>query len=164
MCFQLEYGELNNSDKYMNLFDGDPNAYVASSFIKFDTFDFIMLYRDYDIDFDNPYQRSFSNYQRYKTTILEDSYWLEDPIYENLYSNNPKPQAERGIYIESRYQFHKTLIGSIEYDVWTRKADEARYFNIVTKLDWNPLFNYRINFRYKWKGRGIDNIHHPSPF
>ena len=164
MCFQLEYGELNNSDKYMKLFDGDPKAYVASSFIKFDTFDFIMLYRDYDIDFDNPYQRSFSEYQFGKTTILEDSYWLEDPIYENLYSNNPKPQAERGIYIESRYQFHKTLIGSVEYDVWTRKADEARYFNIVTKLDWNPLFNYRVNFRYKWKGRGIDNIHHPSPF
>ena len=164
MSLQLEYGELNLSDKFMKLFDGDPHAYIFSSFIKFDTFDFIMLYRDYDIDYDNPYQRSFSEYQFGKTTILEDSYWLEDPIFENLYSNNPRPQAERGIYIESRYQFYKTLIGSIEYDIWTRKADEARYFNIVTKLDWNPLFNYRINFRYKWKGRGIDNINHPSPF
>ncbi len=164
MCMQFEYGELNYSDDFMKLFDGDPNAYIFSSFIKFDTFDFIMLYRDYDIEYDNPYQRSFSEYQFGKTTILEDSYWLEDPIFENLYSNNPKPQAEKGLYIESRYQFHKTLTGSIEYDVWTRKADEANYFNIVTKLNWNPLFNYRIKFRYKWKGRGIDNIHHPSPF
>ena len=164
MCWQFEYGELNYSNNFMKLFDGDPNAYLFSSYIKFDTFDFIMLYRDYDIEYDNPYQRSFSEYQFGKTTILEDSYWLEDPIFENLYSNNPRPQAERGLYIESRYQFHKTLTGSIEYDVWTRKADEANYFNIITKLNWNPLFNYRINFRYKWKGRGIDNIHHPSPF
>ena len=164
ICFQFEYGELNYSNNFMKLFDGDPNAYLFSSFIKFDTFDFIVLYRDYDMKYDNPYQRSFSEYQFGKTTILEDSYWLEDPIFENLYSNNPRPQAERGLYIESRYQFHKTLTGSIEYDVWTRKADEANYFNIVTKLNWNPLFNYRIKFRYKWKGRGIDNIHHPSPF
>ena len=164
MCFQVEYGELSHSNSSLTLFDGDPNAYVLSSFMKFDTFDFIILYRDYDLEYDNPYQRSFSEYQFGKTTILEDSYWLEDPIFENLYSNNPKPQAEKGIYVESRYQFHKTLIGSFEYDIWTRKADEARYFNIVTKLDWNPLFNYRIKFRYKWKGRGQDNQFHPSPF
>ena len=33
------------------------------------------------LEFDNPYQRSFSNYQRYKTSIFEDTYWLEDPVY-----------------------------------------------------------------------------------
>ena len=163
-CYQVEYGELNKSNSSMTLFDGDPNAYVFSFYIKHKTFDLIGLYRNYDLHYDNPYQRSFSEYQFGKTTILEDSYWLEDPIFENLYSNNPKPQAEEGWYLESRYQFHKTLISSFEFDTWTRKADQARYFNIVTKLDWNPLFNYRIKFRYKWKGRGQDNYFHPSPF
>ena len=71
-----------------------------------------------DIDFDNPYQRSFSEYKRYKSTIFEDPYWLEDPIYYNLYSSNAQPQAERGIYIQSRYQFHEDLVGGIQWDSW----------------------------------------------
>ena len=57
---------------------------------------------DYDLGFDNPYQKSFSEYQRYKSSIFEDEWWLEDPIYTYLYKFNPQPQAEKGTYIESR--------------------------------------------------------------
>lgn len=164
MSFQAEYGELNKDSEPLKLGDGDPNAYIISSYISFDTFDFIMLYRDYDLHYDNPYQRSFSEYSRFKSTIFEDDYWLEDPIFYNLYSNNPQPQAEKGIYVESRYQFHEDLVSSIQYDVWRRKADDALYYNLVTKLEWRPVFNYRIYLRYKWKRRGADDLLHPSPF
>ena len=124
----------------------------------------LVLYRDYDLDFDNPYQRSFAEYRRYKSTIFEDPYWLEDPIYYNLYSSNPQPQAEKGYYVESRYQFHEDLVGGIQWDSWIRKADEAQYFRIVGKLEWRPVFNYRIYFRYKWQSRGSFDIAHPSPY
>ena len=158
MSIQGEYGELIISDKK------NPKAYVINTYMQFDNLNFLILYRDYDLHYDNPYQKSFSEYRRYKSTIFEDAYWLEDPIFYNLYSANSQPQAERGYYIESRYQFHEDLIAGIQWDVWTRKADEARYFRIVNKLEWRPAFNYRIYFRYKLQSRGSHDIAHPSPY
>ena len=63
-----------------------PDAIVLSAYAQFSNLSILALYRNYDLEFDNPYQRSFSNYQRYKTTIFEDTYWLDDPIYGYLYS------------------------------------------------------------------------------
>ena len=161
LSIQGEYGEID-TDGYFG--DGEPSAFVINSYIQFNSFDLLILYRDYDLDFDNPYQRSFAEYRRYKSTIFEDPYWLEDPIYYNLYSSNPQPQAEKGYYVESRYQFHEDLVGGIQWDSWIRKADEAQYFRIVGKLEWRPVFNYRIYFRYKWQSRGSFDIAHPSPY
>jgi len=158
MSIQGEYGELIMTG------EKNPNAYVLNTYMQFDNLNFLVLYRDYDLHYDNPYQKSFSEYRRYKSTIFEDAYWLEDPIFYNLYSANSQPQAERGYYIESRYQFHEDLIAGIQWDVWTRKADEARYFRIVNKLEWRPAFNYRIYFRYKLQSRGSHDIAHPSPY
>ena len=161
LSIQGEYGEIDTNGSFG---DNEPSAFVINSYIQFNSFDLLILYRDYDLDFDNPYQRSFSEYRRYKSSIFEDPYWLEDPIYYNLYSSNPQPQAEKGYYVESRYQFHEDLVGGIQWDSWIRKADEAQYFRIVGKLEWRPMFNYRIYFRYKWQSRGSFDIAHPSPY
>ncbi len=158
MSIQGEYGSIALENA------SDPSAFIINAYMQFDNFNLLVLFRDYDLDYDNPYQRSFSQYRRYKSTIFEDSYWLEDPIFYNLYSSNPQPQAERGYYVESRYQFHEDLIAGIQWDSWVRKADQAQYFRIVNKLEWRPLFNYRIYFRYKLQSRGSFNIAHPSPY
>ena len=163
LAIQGEYGELSNDNKVLN-FGNDPHALVLNIYTQFDNLNFLALYRDYDLEFDNPYQRSYSNYQRYKTTIFEDSNWLEDPIYSYLYSGNPQPQAEKGIFISSRYQFHRSAVGVLNWDTWTRKADNAKYFRTVVTIDWRPVFNYRINIRQKWQARGDHDIQHPSPF
>ena len=141
-----------------------PQASVLSSFFQFNNFNLLLLYRNYDLHFDNPYQRSFSNYQRYKTSILEDSYWLDDPVYAFLYTANPQPQAEEGFYINSRYQFHRNITGILQSDHWTRKADDAKYFRTVVSLQWRPVFKYRIYLRQKWQARGTFDIFHPSPY
>ena len=152
--------DYNSAIKFKNA----PKASVLSSYFQFDNFNLLLLYRNYDLHFDNPYQRSFSNYQRYKTTILEDSYWLEDPVYAFLYTANPQPQAEEGFYINSRYQFHRNITGILQSDHWTRKADDAKYFRTVLSLQWKPVFKYRIYLRQKWQARGSFNIGHPSPY
>ena len=165
LSFQFEYAELNNNDRKLFKFgDGDPSALVLNSYIQFDNFDLLVVHRDYDLEFDNPYQRSFAEYRRYKSSIFEDIYWLEDPMYYHLYSSNPQPQAEKGTYLESRFQFHENFVGGIQWDSWTRKADNAKYYRIVSKLEWRPLFNYRVYFRYKWQARGALDLQHPSPY
>ena len=158
MSIQGEYGQLDLKDK------NDPKAFVVNTYMRFDTFNLLVLYRDYDLDFDNPYQRSFSQYKRYKSTILEDHFWLEDPYYSHLHISNPQPQAEKGYYVESRFVFLRSLVADVSWDSWIRKADNAQYYKIVTNLQWKPLFNYIIKFRYTMQSRGSLNIFHPSMY
>ena len=145
-------------------FGDDPKAMVLNAYTQYDNINFLLLYRNYDLEFDNPYQRSFSNYQRYKTSIFEDTYWLEDPVYGFLYSGNPQPQSEEGIYFSSRYQIHRSVVLRYELDTWNRKADNTKYYRTVVNFEWRPVFNYRIYLRQKFSGRGNFNIFHPSPF
>ncbi len=163
ISIQGEYGALLNNYTIKNI-KNSPKASVLSSYFQFDNFNLLLLYRNYDLHYDNPYQRSFSNYQRYKTSILEDSYWLDDPVYAFLYTANPQPQAEEGFYINSRYQFHRNITGILQSDHWTRKADDAKYFRTVLSLQWRPVFKYRIYLRQKWQARGTFDIFHPSPY
>ena len=163
--FQAEYGELLSEGKMSSFGTGEnPSAIVASIYSDLDVFNFLALYRNYDLHYDNPYQRSFSNYNRYKTSILEDTYWLNDPAYGYLYSGNPQPQAEEGLYLSSRYQFHRYFILTLNWDNWNRKADNTKYYRIVSSVEWRPNFNCRIKLRQKWQARGRFNIYHPSPF
>ena len=145
-------------------FGDDPKAMVLNAYTQYDNINFLLLYRNYDLEFDNPYQRSFSNYQRYKTSIFEDTYWLEDPVYGFLYSGNPQPQSEEGIYFSSRYQVHRSIVLRYELDTWNRKADNTKYYRTVYNFEWRPVFNYRIYVRQKFSGRGQFNVFHPSPF
>ena len=145
-------------------FGNDPKAMVLNAYTQYDNINFLLLYRNYDLEFDNPYQRSFSNYQRYKTSIFEDTYWLEDPVYGFLYSGNPQPQSEEGIYFSSRYQIHRSIVLRYELDTWNRKADNTKYYRTVYNFEWRPVFNYRIYLRQKFSGRGQFNVFHPSPF
>ena len=163
ISIQGEYGEMLKDNLFLK-FGRSPSAFVLSAYAQFENLNILTLYRNYDIAFDNPYQRSFSNYQRYKTTIFEDSYWLVDPIYSFLYSGNPQPQAEKGFYIYSRYQFHRSFVGYLNWDTWNRKADNAKYYRTVASIEWRPAFNFRIKLRQKWQARGAFDLQNPSPF
>lgn len=161
--FQGEYSQLLLTND-LNFNNSNPSAVVLSFYTDLDMINILALYRNYDLEYDNPYQRSFSNYKRYKTSIFEDVYWLNDPAFGYLYTGNPQPQAEEGLYIASRFQFHRSSILTLNWDAWNRKADGTKYFRIVSTFEWRPVFNFRIKVRQKWQARGEFNIKHPSPF
>ena len=163
IALQGEYGILDkNGDMKVN--GSDPKAFVFSGYAQFNNFSLLAVYRDYDLGFDNPYQRSFSNYSRYKGSIFEDTFYLEDPIYGFLYTGQAQPQSEKGIYINSRYQPHRALVLSGDFDTWTRVADQARYFRTVMRAQYRPVFNMRFSIRHKWQKRGSMNHLDPSAY
>ena len=163
IALQGEYGVLDkNGDMKVN--GSDPKAFVFSGYTQFNNFSLLVVYRDYDLGFDNPYQRSFSNYSRYKGSIFEDTFYLEDPIYGFLYTGQAQPQSEKGIYINSRYQPHRALVLSGDFDTWTRVADQARYFRTVMRAQYRPVFNMRFSIRHKWQKRGSMNHLDPSAY
>jgi len=160
MTIQGEYATLVKNSDMLNI-SSNPGALVLSGFMQFDNLNFLIVYRDYDLNFDNPYQRSFSNYQRFKGTIYEDVFYLKDPVLGYLYSGTAQPQAERGLYYSTRYQLHRSLVVTAEHDIWRRVADNAQYNRLVLNLEYRPVFKYRFRIRQKWQHRDKTNILSP---
>ncbi len=155
-CLQAEYAEMDIRGRLFKLGD-DPKALVASLWAQYNNLNFLCLYRDYDLGFDNPYCRGYSNYERFKGTILEDQYYLSDPIYGLLFDNAVTPQAERGIYFSSRYRLTESIIPRFEYDRWTRVADGATYYRFVGNLEVRLLYPLRFKVRQQFQGRNRDD-------
>lgn len=165
LAFQLEWAVLDkDSESGAVSIADEPTALVANAFLQFDNFNFMVLYRDYDLGFDNPYQRSFSNYQRYKSSIFEDEFYLKDPVLSYLYTGAAQPQAEKGVFVSSRYQIHRSWVLTTNFDTWTRVADGSRYYRTVATAEYRPTFNYRFNVRQKWQARGSFNIFSPTGY
>ncbi len=156
VAIQGEWGELDKGGAFFKLGD-DPKAFVLSVYTQFNNLNLLALYRNYDLAYDNPYQRSFSNYRRYKGTIYEDYFYLQSSLYGQLYATNPQPQAEEGYYLNAFYQFNRNMTIRMEYDNWTRKADLARQYRLVGTVNIRPVFPVRIQLRQKWQARNKEN-------
>ena len=156
LSLQAEYAELDRGQG-LAFFDtsGDKNpwALVGSAYFQYNSLNFLALYRNYQLGFDNPYQRSFSNYRRYKRTVYEDYFYLQDPRYGQLYTNNPQPQMEEGFYLSSRYQVNRQFVLSGEFDNWRRTADDVTQFRLSGTVQYRPVWPISINLRQKYQGR-----------
>ena len=60
IAIQGEYGEMLK-DNNLLYFGRNPSALVLSAYAQFENFNILALYRNYDLRYDNPYQRSYSN-------------------------------------------------------------------------------------------------------
>jgi DNA uptake protein ComE-like DNA-binding protein len=162
-AFQFEYGELEKTGSFAKLGD-DPKALVASIWSQWNSLNVLAIYRNYDIDYDNPYNRGFSNYQRYKGTTYEDEYYLTDPTFAQLERNSPYPQSEEGLYLETRYQVSRPLTVAGELDNWQRKGDAADYYRWVAKITYRPIWPVVVHIRQKLQGRSAFNWQSPTAF
>ncbi|MCX6601292.1 MAG: hypothetical protein NT025_06995 [bacterium] len=152
--FQFEYGELEKTGSVLKVGD-DPHALVASAYAQWNALSALALYRDYGAGYDNPYCRGFSNYSRYKGTTYEDEFYLTNPVFAQLQRNTPVPQAERGMYLETRYQMSRPLTVDAEIDNWTRVADQSDYYRWVAKVTYRPVWPLLIRIRQKLQGRWL---------
>jgi len=156
LCFQAEMAELEVNGSPLK-FGDDPKALVFSGFAQWNSVNLLALYRHYDVAFDNPYSRGFSNYPRYKGTIFEDYYYLNDPVLGSLYTNSVMPQAEDGLFLKSRVQWSRKLTTQLELDTWTRLCDSQDYHRWVIKLYYRPIYPLQFNLRQKFQARAALN-------
>jgi DNA uptake protein ComE-like DNA-binding protein len=154
--YQMVFGNTVLQGEYGKL-DGGGQAFIGNLFHQYNDLNLLLLYRNYDLDYDNPYCRAFSNYERYRGTILEDQYYLGDPLYGFLHDNAVQPQSEEGVFVSSRYRISEKLTPSFEYDIWRRKSDGARYQRFTGRLEYRPIFPLRFGIRHRYLSRNPEN-------
>ncbi len=150
MVIQGEYGTMNN----------DSDAVLVSSYIQYDSLYLLAMYRNYDMHYDNPYMRAFSEKKRFDDTFFEKyAYMLKDPLtYPNIYIFSPWNQPEEGIYLETRYQISRKLtITRMYIDVWRRKSDSRQSMRFQGELEYKPIFPVRIKLKHKYLINKLDN-------
>lgn len=136
----------------------DPHALLVSGYTQYENFHFMAMYRDYDLAFDNPYSRGFSEANKFEDTILEKDYYLTDPTLIDLYNNTAQAQAERGWYFETRYQFSRYFTLTRAYvDLWERKSDNRRAVRFQGELEYRPFFQWRIRLKHKHQIKRYDD-------
>ncbi len=147
---QGEYAELSVDGNEMKLGD-DPKAFTFSTFTQFSNLYLLALYRNYDLGFDNPYARPFSEHPKYRGTLLDaNAHTLVNPLLKDIYNNSAQAQAEEGVYFETRYRFHKNFTVTRAYlDFWERKADSRKSARFQGDLEFQPFFQMRMRLRYK---------------
>lgn len=157
--FQGEYAEMEKNGDFFKLGD-DPKAIILSSYTQFENLSFLTMFRHYDLDFDNPYQRSFSESERYDDTVFDKlTYGLRNTLLSDMYLNSAQPSAERGYYFETRYQFHRMFTITKAYlDIWERLSDARKGIRFQGTMEFKPIHQLRFRLRHKVQIKRDDEI------
>jgi hypothetical protein len=147
---QGEYAELTVDGEATVLGD-DPKAMIMSAYTQFENLYFLTLYRNIDLDFDNPYSNAFGEHSRFDDTILDKNiYALTNPLLSDLWQTGSQSQPEKGIYFETRYRFSNYYtVGRSYLDIWERMSDHRRSARFQSELEFRPLFQLGMRLRYK---------------
>ncbi len=157
--FQGEYAELSVDGKDLKIGD-DPSALVTTAYTQFENFYFMTLYRDYDLDFDNPYSRSFSEHEKLDDTIIDkNAYCLTNPILGDLFINSAQAEAEKGFYFETRFRINNYFTLNRTYlDIWKRKSDGRNSIRFQGDLEYRPIYDFSFRLKYKNQTNRYDDF------
>jgi len=156
--FQGEYAVMDDDGNAVEV-GKDPSALLLSTYTQFDNFYMIGIYRDYDIEFDNPYSRGFSEHERYDDTVFDKyGYVLDNVLLQDLYINSAQAAAERGIYLETRYRFStKFTLNRTYLDIFERKSDRRKTVRFQGDLYYQPIHPLRVQFKQKYQANRYDD-------
>jgi hypothetical protein len=154
VALQGEYAKLDSNPRG-NIFSAAPEAFVVNGYVQYGDFNFLALYRDYDVGFDNPYARGFSNDSRYEKTLVADPFRLNNELLSYLAINTPQMKPERGIFLSTRYRISRRLtITGLDFDQWTRVADGQDMRRYTLRMEYQPIWPLRLRLRQRFSSRG----------
>ncbi len=153
VALQGEYAFLQ--DPRNSFFHKDnPDAWILNAYTQWNDLHLLAIYRDYDLAFDNPYNRAFSNDGRYEQTLIDSPFRLENDLYTFLSVWTPQPKPEKGIFLEARYRVSRHLtLTRFQFDQWTRKADGMDMQRYTINAEYQPIFNIRLRVRHRFSSR-----------
>ncbi|MBI5838096.1 MAG: helix-hairpin-helix domain-containing protein [Candidatus Eisenbacteria bacterium] len=157
VALQGEYAKLCTAPKdnfVSRAFANGPESWIGSAYVQYENFTLLAMYRNIALGYDNPYNRAFSETNRYDQTILGSQYYLQNPVYAILADNDPQAKPERGLYFNARYQISRNLtLSSLEYDSYDRNSDGTHGQRLAATLEYRPIFPFRIRVRQRYSDR-----------
>ncbi|MCX7995135.1 MAG: helix-hairpin-helix domain-containing protein [candidate division WOR-3 bacterium] len=163
--FSIPYKNLFLSGEYVvqrDTMDNRANAYILKSRIQYDYFYLNILYRYFSPDYDNPYNRGFSEYRRFEDTPFERPYALVNPEFTAIY-DEPTPKPERGVFFETRYQLTRNIILTRAYlDLFENVCHGLNNLRGYFEFEFQPLIPVRIRFSEKYIRKYLPRIIQPT--
>jgi DNA uptake protein ComE-like DNA-binding protein len=156
LALQGEYAKLdaNTQNGLDGLLGAAPEAWIVNAYVQYENLNVLAIYRDYDVGFDNPYARAFSNDARYEQTLLGDPFRLQSPLLSWLPLNTPQMKPERGLFLSMRYRVTRNFtITGLEFDDWTRVADGQDQRRYTARFEYSPIFPLRFRLRQRFSSR-----------
>lgn len=143
-------------------FGNDALAYLIKSRIQYDWLYLILLFRHYDVDYDNPYGRGFYEQRRFEDTPFERPYTLVNPIFYYL-TEDPRPKPEEGFYLETRYQISRYFSISRAYlDFWKNLGWAMPNSRVQVEFEYRPAFPVRLRVSQKWQKKYLPGLFPPA--
>jgi hypothetical protein len=164
VALQGEYAKLDSNPKngIGGLLSDAPEAFLVNAYVQYADFNVLALYRDYDLGFDNPYARGFSQDSRYEQTLVDAPFRLTEPLLSDLELYTPQMKPEQGFFLTTRYRVSRTLtINGLEYDTWKRQSDGQEQQRYTARLEYAPIFPLRFRLRQRFSSRseqGIEDV------
>ena len=153
----LTYKNLAWNGEYSKVLDHGA-AWITNLSVIYSTFNLLFIARDYDVDYTNPYNRAYSEKEKYNDTILEDAYYLKNPLMGLLFENSVEPQAERGAALSARAQLSQQItITKLFYDIYQLKADGRWFDRFEGEVEYKFAHPFRVRYRKKILRRNIEN-------
>jgi hypothetical protein len=107
------------------------------------------LYRHYDVNYDNPYNRGFCEQRRFEALPIQYSYRLIDPTLTDM-QDFPVPKAEDGFYLETRYQISRQITFTRAYvDIWRNLALGTNNWRFQGEVEYRPVYPLRLRLKQK---------------
>lgn len=129
--------------------DRPASAYIIKGRVQYDYLYLNALYRHYDVAYDNPFNRGFSEYRRFEDTPFERPYALVDPEFAAMY-DDPAPKPEEGIYLETRYQLTRNIILTRAYiDIYKNLSHNLINQRGYFEFEYQPVWPVRLRFSQK---------------
>jgi DNA uptake protein ComE-like DNA-binding protein len=154
VALQGEYAKLD-SNPSGGLFSSAPEAFLINGYVQYGDLNLLAIYRDYDLGFDNPYARGFSNDTRYEQTLLGDPFRLSNDLFAFLSAETPQMKPERGLFLSTRYRISRKLtITGLDFDQWTRVADGQDMRRYTLRMEYAPIWPLRFRLRQRFSSRG----------
>lgn len=112
-----------------------------------------LVYRNYAINYINPYARPFKEDNRFERTDFRYSYRLLDPLATNI-ADIPIPKPEEGIFVQIRDRiFSNLLVPRIYLDYWKDKTDGQTNKIFHAEVEWRILWALRLRLSRRYIDR-----------
>lgn len=137
---------------------GIQKGYLVKARTQYDFLNLTVLYRHYDVGYDNPYNRGFCEQLRFEDTPLEKSYRVIDPAFVAL-QDFPMPKAEEGFFVDTRYQIGRQVTFTRVYlDMWRNLAWGADNVRLQGEVEYLPVYPLRLRFKQKVQAKQLPKI------